>query len=165
MNVCVYVWSDPGLRRFIRKNAFFRKYFLKQDPHQSTRDSASHLSGMMRNSNIVRPSSHRRNTDDSLEDSGNDSNQDYEGIVAKTIRTSGLSDLTTSNQSTATALQSVQNPLLVPGSRGSLAMENRRSDETGPKSILIPKSRFSFKKEVSSSVGDLDQEKFVRFGE
>jgi hypothetical protein len=39
--------------------------------------------------------------------------------------------------------------------------------ETGPRSILIPTSRYSFRKSTkqSSSVGDFDQEKFVRFGE
>jgi uncharacterized membrane protein len=199
LNVAVYVWSDPGLRRFLRKNAFFRKYLMcgkkfrrsnaGLEPGAQNHNNHRSNGGLLQNS---RPSSRRRNTDDSMEDSmGSDEGMD--------MRTSRISDLSCSpgslTASSAGVVSITNNPLSVAGSsshsastlRGASAHTNssvhnnsehsygnnshpRKSTESEdgrPKGILVPKSRFSFKQhgDISTSVGDLDQEKFVRFGE
>jgi hypothetical protein len=205
LNVCVYVYSDPGLRRFIRKNIFFLTYFGKKKGiggcgggggggsngrrKSSDRDNNGNgirTSGMLKNSlssssQVSRPSSKRRGTDDSLESESMNGSED--GID---IRISRLSDLTASRQSANAIGTTVNNPMTngsisngsstVTGEKRSSigttitsgGLEHRKSvesGENGPKSILVPKSRFSLKQnDFSTSIGDLDQEKFVRFG-
>lgn len=133
-----------------------------------TPDSSRQSAGMLKNS--LRPSSRRRNTDDSMEDSiGSEDGMD--------LRVSRVSDLSLGPSSSGVV--SVTNPLSAgshssqsvrpstnTGDSGSRASRKSQESDGGPKGILVPKSRFSLKKnELSSSVGDLDQEKFVRFGE
>lgn len=188
LNVCVYVWSDPGMRRFVRKNAFCRKYIVRKSVPGRTSDS-QRISGMLRNSNPVRSSANRRDTDDSMEDSyglhresedsggigiGNTGIDSLTQITRNSNRqsTKRLSDLTNSQQSSRT-INSVQNPMTLSQSMGGsstrdsvASVDDDATKSSGPKSILIPKSRFSFKQsQLGSSVGDLDHEKFVRFGE
>jgi hypothetical protein len=194
LNVCVYVYSDPGLRRFIRKNVFFLSYFGKKKGmvgHTRRKSGDKEGSGGVRTSGMLknslssssaasRPSARRRGTDESLEDSMNGSE---DGID---IRISRVSDLTASRQSANAIGTTVNNPMTngsisngsstVTGEKRSSigttitsgGLDHRKSvesTENGPRSILVPKSRFSLKQnDLGSSIGDLDQEKFVRFG-
>jgi hypothetical protein len=124
----------------------------------------------------------RRYTEDSYDSTSyriSEEGIDTKSIVSKSpssLLESDLEDVRTGTNLDS-IIDSVTNPMNTRSSQStsikSAVRESEVDDfddgtkETGPRSILIPTSRYSFRKSTkqSSSVGDFDQEKFVRFGE
>jgi hypothetical protein len=157
-----------------------RDWILKRLDEKDEENVNANQAGIARNSSPINKP--RRYTEDSYDSTSyriSEEGIDTKSIVSKSPSSLLESDLEGVRTGTTldSIIDSVTNPMNTRSSQStsfkSAVRESEADDfddgtkEIGPRSILIPNSRYSFRKssKQSSSVGDFDQEKFVRFGE